>query len=174
MNLVEAALQSEELRWESLELERSDYLVRPGQKEHYTYYVEKGALRAFVYVEEEEYTIRLAYQGSTIAALPTYFTGEPSRLYIQAIRKCHIKQIGRTAFEHYLKKEPERIMAYNELLKDLVGSFYEREIDLLTSSPAERLQRLIQRSPQVLQEIPHKYIASYLRMSAETLSRILK
>ena len=49
----------------------------------------------------------------------------------------------------------------------------ERELDLLTSSPHERIQRVLKRSPQVFQEIPAKYIASYLRMTPETLSRIL-
>ncbi len=54
-----------------------------------------------------------------------------------------------------------------------MASFYEREIDLLTQSPQERIERIRKRSPQVFQEIPHKYIASYLRMSPETLSRLL-
>jgi len=50
----------------------------------------------------------------------------------------------------------------------------EREIDLLHPSAKERYKRLAERSPQILQEVPHKYIADYLRMSPETLSRITK
>jgi hypothetical protein len=48
----------------------------------------------------------------------------------------------------------------------------EREIDLLTVSPTERLKRVLERSPNVFQEVPLKYIASYLRMTPETLSRL--
>ena len=50
----------------------------------------------------------------------------------------------------------------------------EREVDLITYSPQKRFERVFERSPQLFQEIPQKYIASYLRMTPETLSRILK
>jgi hypothetical protein len=50
----------------------------------------------------------------------------------------------------------------------------EREIDLLTVSSKERYLRVLNRSPKVFQEIPHGLIASYLRMSPETLSRLKK
>ena len=73
-----------------------------------------------------------------------------------------------------MSKTTERLLTYNQLLKELMATFYEREVDLLTSSPAERLERVRKRSPQLFQEVPHKYIASYLRMSPETLSRMLK
>ena len=50
----------------------------------------------------------------------------------------------------------------------------ERERDILTSSPLERYNRVLKRSPLLFQEIPNKYIADYLRMTPETLSRIKK
>jgi lipocalin len=50
----------------------------------------------------------------------------------------------------------------------------EREKDILTASPRERYLRVLKRSPQLFQEIPDKYIANYLRMSPETLSRMKK
>lgn len=59
-------------------------------------------------------------------------------------------------------------------MNGLLNSMLEREIDLLTSSPFERYNRILERSPQVFQEIPLKYIASYLRMTPETLSRLRK
>lgn len=45
-------------------------------------------------------------------------------------------------------------------------------MDLLTVSAKERLERIQLRNPLVFQEIPHKLIANYLRMSPETLSRL--
>jgi len=61
---------------------------------------------------------------------------------------------------------------YIALLETLVVQQMERELDLLTPSPLGRLARVQQRSPHLFQEIPLKYIASYLRMTPETLSRI--
>jgi len=61
-----------------------------------------------------------------------------------------------------------------EVLNQLIYQQIEREQDLLITSPIERYKRVLQRSPLLFQEIPNKYIASYLRMTPETLSRIKK
>ena len=63
---------------------------------------------------------------------------------------------------------------WKQILEAFVIQQMDRETDLLTKSPEERFKRVLNRSPQLFQEIPHKYIASYLRMSPETLSRIKK
>jgi CRP/FNR family transcriptional regulator, anaerobic regulatory protein len=57
-------------------------------------------------------------------------------------------------------------------MESLIVQQIEREVDLLTASPTERLARVLKRSPNLFQEVPLKYIASYLRMTPETLSRI--
>ena len=60
------------------------------------------------------------------------------------------------------------------ILENLVQQQMDREKDLLIDSPLERYNRVLKRSPKLFQEIPHKYIANYLRMSPETLSRLKK
>ncbi len=171
--MIESLIQSGELKWEKLTIKRGEYLIQQGQVERHFYFVLEGALRAFAFIGDEEFTIRFACTNSIVAAIPAYFTRKPSELSIQAIRKCTLLKISKTEFEAYFKQSEEKLIAYNDLLKELVASFYEREIDLLTQSPQERIERIRKRSPQVFQEIPHKYIASYLRMSPETLSRLL-
>jgi CRP-like cAMP-binding protein len=47
-----------------------------------------------------------------------------------------------------------------------------REMEQLSLSAEERYDRLLQRSPQLLQLVPQKDIASYLRMTPETFSRL--
>ncbi|WP_315971745.1 cyclic nucleotide-binding domain-containing protein [Flavobacterium columnare] len=66
----------------------------------------------------------------------------------------------------------ETLKVWNEVLEDLILQQLEREMDLLTVSAKERLERIQLRNPLVFQEIPHKLIANYLRMSPETLSRL--
>lgn len=171
--MIDELLTSSSIQWKSISLKRGDLLIRPGTIEKYIYFVKNGALRAFLISEEEEFTIRFGYTDSIITAIPSYFTEEPTDLFIQAIRKSEVLRASKEEFERYINKDIERMKEYQNLLKELVGSFYEREIDLLTKNPKERLARLLARSPRVFQEIPNKYIASYLRMTPETLSRLL-
>lgn len=172
--MIETLISSMPIVWHPITLKRGDYLIRPGMVEKHIYFVKSGALRAILMDEEEEFTIRFGYSNSIIAGIPSYFTGEPTELYIQAIRKSVVLRASKQEFEDYLNQDVERLKVYQRLLKELVASFYEREVDLLTKNPMERLKRLFTRSPQVFQEIPQKYIASYLRMTPETLSRLMK
>jgi CRP-like cAMP-binding protein len=172
--LIESALNDPELKWENLQLKRGDFLIRSGEIERYFYFVESGALRAFAFAEKEEFTLRFGYSGSIITSLPSYFNGRPSETYIQAIRKSKLLRCHKTQFESFVQKSPDRLLAYQKVLQELVTAMLEREIDLLHQAPANRLERVIKRSPQLFQEVPHKYIAHYLRMSPETLSRLLK
>ena len=71
-----------------------------------------------------------------------------------------------------VNESAESLQQYIVLLESLVTQQIDRGIDLLIPSPTERLKRVLQRSPNLFQEIPLKYIASYLRMTPETLSRI--
>lgn len=155
-------------------LARNAYLKVKGSKDTNLYYVVSGSLRVFVEEEFEEHTIRFGYAGDFLAALDSFITGQPSDLYIQALKKCKLKVISKRAFMDFIQSSQELLLLWQQLMQQLIYQQMERERDILTSSPLERYKRVLNRSPRLFQEIPHKYIASYLRMSAETLSRIKK
>lgn len=161
--------------WErELNLSRNEYLKVGGSADTNLYYISSGTLRIFVSEEKEEKTIRFAYKKDFIAALDSFVTEKPSDLFIQALKKCELKVIGKSKFMEFVKSCEENLELWHKILGGLVFQQMERERDLLTSSPAERYQRVLQRSPQLFQEIPNRYIASYLRMTPETLSRLKK
>lgn len=172
--LVESVKNATHIPSKRLEMKRNEFLITPGMIEQHIYLVEKGALRIFFLSEFEEHTIRFGYKNSIITSLSSFFKGTPSELYIQAIRKSTVLSISKKDFQSFVNEDEIRIRQYKNLLEDLIVQQMEREIDILTYSPIERLQRVMKRSPQLFQEIPLKYIASYLRMTPETLSRIKK
>lgn len=154
-------------------IERNEFLKVKGSIDRNIYYIESGSLRIFLLNEYDEQTIRFGYKENLIASLDSFLTGEPSELYIQAIRKTQIKVITKAQIDKFLKVEANRVL-WTKILENLILQQLEREIDILTNSPKERYQRVLNRSPQLFQEIPNRYIANYLRMSAETLSRLKK
>ena len=77
-------------------------------------------------------------------------------------------------FIDFVNESSENQQIWISMLEDLVLQQIEREKDILTNSPKERYNRVLKRSPQLFQEIPNKYIANYLRMTPETLSRLKK
>lgn len=157
----------------TLSLERNEYLKVKGSIDTNVYFVESGSLRVFILDDCEEQIIRFGYKDNLIVALDSFLSGKASDFYIQAIKKSVLHVIPKQNIEGFLKTEANRIL-WTKLFENLCLQQLEREIDILTSSPKERYLRVLQRSPQLFQEIPHRHIANYLRMSAETLSRLKK
>ena len=167
-------ISNENLWDKEIRLERNDYLKVKGSIDTNIYLVKSGSLRIFVVDENEEHTIRFGYKNNLIASLDSFLSEEPSELYIQALKKTTLKVINKKSYTSFMDSSLENKKLWLDILEAFVLQQMEREIDILTSSPVERYNRVLKRSPQLFQEIPSKYIASYLRMTPETLSRIKK
>lgn len=151
---------------------KGGFLLKEGEVEKNVYYIESGAVRVFLLSEHEELTIRFGYEGSVINSLASFIKGTPSEFYIEAIRKTSLRVISKEELHKLIYGSTENLQQYTAMLEMLVTQQIEREIDLLTVSPSERLKRVLERSPNLFQQVPLKYIASYLRMTPETLSRV--
>jgi CRP-like cAMP-binding protein len=162
-----------ELSDKTIHLNRNEFLKVKGSIDTNVYYVESGSLRVYVLDNYEEQIIRFGYKNNLIVSLDSFLTGKPSEFYIQAIKKTVVNVITKQQIDDFLSKKDNRVL-WTAILENLIVQQIEREVDILTSSPKERYERVLKRSPQLFQEIPNRYIANYLRMSAETLSRLKK
>ncbi|MFT7588500.1 MAG: CRP-like cAMP-binding protein [Limisphaerales bacterium] len=157
-----------------ISLARNEYLKVKGSTDTNLYYIEQGSLRAYIEDEDDEKIIRLGYSKNFVAALDSFISEAPSDLYVQAIKKCELYVLPKKAFMEFIHNDVSLTSLWNEILGLLIYQSLEREKDILISSPRARYDRVFKRSPHLFQEIPNKYIASYLRMTPETLSRIKK
>jgi CRP-like cAMP-binding protein len=150
---------------------RGEHVLEAGAIERHLYVIRSGLVRAYYLNEFEEHTIRFGYQGSIINSLHSYLSEQPSELYLEVLKNTELVAIRKTVLYEHLK-EQQLFETYTKVLEDLAIQQIERELDLLTHSPFERYQRVLKRSPHLFNEAPAKYIASYLRMTPETLSRV--
>lgn len=168
-------LKELDTEWEhEIVLKRNEFLVCKGDLNTNLYFVKEGSLRVFIEDEEEEHTIRFGYRNSLITALDCFLTNQPTSFYIQALKRCTLRVLPKAAYHQFINSTQEYQALWKKLLEEFVYQQIEREIDLITYAPQKRFERVLHRSPQLFQEIPLKYIASYLRMTPETLSRIMK
>lgn len=158
----------------TIQLKRNQILKSAGSIDQNMYWIVEGSLRIFIQEGLEEHTIRFGYQNNLITALDSFITGESSDLVIQSLKKTTLKVIPKSKLQEAIETSEELKIFWTRLLEQMLVQQLEREKDLLLASPAERFKRVHQRSPQLFQEIPLKYIANYLRMTPETLSRIKK
>ncbi|PJJ66356.1 Crp/Fnr family transcriptional regulator [Chryseobacterium geocarposphaerae] len=155
-------------------IQRYQFLKVKDETDTNIYFIEKGSVRIFMMDENEERIIRFGYSGNIIVSLDSFLSGKSSDLYIQTIKKTEVRIASKKDFYQFIHSSDEHLKLWILVLEDLVMQQLEREKDLLINSPQERFERVLKRSPQLFQEIPQKYIANYLRMSPETLSRLKK
>jgi CRP-like cAMP-binding protein len=175
IQLLLQAIDNQGLWLEERELKRADFLVQADSLNNNIYYIVSGTIRVYVYTDsDEEQVVRFGYEGDIMTALDAFISDKPTAFYIQAIKKCRVKVISKAAFMQLISSEHKLMQIWCNVLQQLVYQQIERELDLLTESPTARYQRVLARSPRLFQQIPSRHIASYLRMRAETFSRIKK
>ncbi|MFK8104495.1 MAG: Crp/Fnr family transcriptional regulator [Saprospiraceae bacterium] len=177
MNIIEALkmkLDAAQVWQKEICLARNQFLKVKGSIDTNLYFILSGSVRIFFEDEYEDQTLRLGYTHNFIAALDSFISEQASELYIQVLKKCTLRVTTKARFMEFLAQDPSHLVLWQKILEQLIYQQMEREKDLLTSSPATRYRRVLERSPQLFQEVPNKYIASYLRMTPETLSRLKK
>lgn len=160
-------------RWNSKSfLKRNEFLVERGQIETRLFFVIEGTMRIYFPNGADEICVGFAHPGNLICSYPSFIRQEPSDYLIQTLSKTSLTSITRSDFYSLFDNHPLIERAWRMLEEEALMGKIERETEMLTFSPEERYNRLIKRSPHIFQLIPRKYIASYLRMTPETLSRI--
>jgi len=170
LDFTQSLLKAFQQEDESVIYKKGELLTAEGEVENNLYFIEEGAVKVFYQSELIENIIRLGYNGSMLNSLSSFFNRKPSELFIEAIRETRVKVLKRNKVVEII----EGSSGYSQFLETILVQQLDREIDLMHDSPQQRLTRVLARSPHLFQHVPLKYIASYLRMSPETLSRIRK
>ncbi len=172
-HLSDACIETLLFKWnKSFLLKRHEFLVQPGQIENHLYFVQKGAMRLFFTYDAEEVCVGFAYPNTLICDYPSFIKQNPSVYFTQALEKCELLGIHRKDFYDCLSAFRELETCWRALTEEALLGKIQREVEMLAYTPLERFERLMARSPHLFQHVPQKYIASYLRMKPETLSRL--
>ena len=157
-----------------IQLSKNEFFVTSGTICKYFCYVEAGVLQHSLAVLEEEKTTYLALKNSCTAALKSFKNNLPSRKNIKAVTDCNLRVITLQEFEYLMEHNQAFYTFYYNLIENQIYKIDDHRIDLLTLSPEERYQKLLQNEPTLLQKVPLHYLASFLGISLRHMSRIRK
>jgi len=150
-------------------LEKGEYLLQEGQVCSEFCFIEKGAIYQYKKDSElEEIVIDLSVDCDWVIDHKSFTARKPSIHNIQAFEKTSIYQLSIEAI-HYLISQSQSFLQMGKILDEStsrVGYFDNN------NSPDEKYQHLLETKPLILQKFPLKIIASYLKITPETLSRV--
>ena len=151
---------------------KGEMILQEGEVCENIYYVDKGLVRQFYYKNEKELTEHIGADGEIFMCIESLFKEEPTKLQVQAIETSMIYLIPKHRLEQVALHNVNIQILYRKILEEsLIIS--QVHADLLRFETAQnRYLRLCKLKPQVVLRTPLLYIASYLQMTPETLSRV--
>lgn len=154
---------------------KRQYMLNEGEVCKYNLFVAKGLLRSFG-VEENGYeqVVQFAVEGWWISDLNSFFSGDVAVYNIEALEDCELLLLTRQSMDEMLEKLPKMERYFRLLMQNHIVALRQRIIASQRHSAEERYIRLIEGFPTILARVPQQYIASYLGMTPETLSRVRK
>ena len=151
---------------------KNEMILREGETCTNIYWVVKGLVRQFYYKNGKELTEYMATENSIVMCIESLFLEQPTHLQIKAIEPSVLIAIPKTDLEAVAMKSVNIQILYRKILEEsLILSQIHADM-LRFESAQDRYQKLIKRQPQLVLRAPLVYIASYLQMTPETLSRV--
>jgi CRP-like cAMP-binding protein len=147
-------------------------LLKENTVSDYVYFIEKGAARIYYYKNSKEITEWLALDEQFFLSITSFFQRTPSHLNIHTIEPSIVYGIHHDDFMTLSDKyhDVERL-----LRKMVTASLILSQVrmdSIQFESAQQRYEKLMQNTPQIIQRVPLTYIASFLGITLETLSRI--
>lgn len=155
-----------------LQISKGSLLVQSGEHCDHLYFVNKGVLRGFVKQGVKDITTWITAENELVTSISSYYQQIPSIENIEALEDCILVSIHRDDMQYLYTNHPE----VNTIVRIILEKYYqdaeERAYICRLTEATSKYHRFINTKSQLLNRIPLKYIASYLGMTLETLSRI--
>lgn len=161
--------------FETFTVRKNDYFYRAGEIPRYSPFIVKGCMRKFFINEEgDEQTVYFAEEGWFAGEIQCMRTQTPTDMYLQAIEDCEVLGITIANAEYGMNAFP----AYRRFVDVKFASDHARIIQeatrLKSDTPESLYLRLMNNRPSLILRVPQHYIANYLGIRTETISRIRK
>ena len=155
-----------------MKFQKNEMILAEGQICTNIYWVAKGLIRQFYYKNGKELTEYMAAENHICMCIESLFKEEPTRLQMMAIEPTILFSLPKDALEQASIKSVNIQMLYRKILEEsLILS--QVHADMLRFETAQdRYVKLVKSQPQLVLRAPLVYIASYLQMTPETLSRV--
>ncbi|MCW8313838.1 Crp/Fnr family transcriptional regulator [Sphingobacterium thalpophilum] len=156
------------------EFQKNEIIKDYQSVEKYLNIVAKGSVGLFVWNGKKDICINLLYENNFMSDYLSFLRQQPSAIKTQALEDCTLWSISYPDLNELYARNETGLRIGKAVSEILFLRKQQDQIDLLTLSPEDRYLNLISQRPEIFQRTPLKIIASYLGLTAESLSRLRK
>ena len=155
-------------------VKRKRYLLQEGDTNKHTTFVISGILRMYsVDKNGFEHIIQFATPGWWIGDFQSFLQQKPGNLFIDAIEDSEIVQLSKNDLDNLFVEVPKFERFFRILAENAVAAYQQRFVNSLSLSARERYQKFADLYPSLVQCLSHKFVASYIGVTPEFLSKML-
>lgn len=147
-------------------------LLKVGQIENYLSFVETGVIRYYLPKLENDLTFTFVFDNSFVSGYDSFITRQTSIYQIEALTEVRLWRLKYDDLQTIYKETKVGNLIGRKASEDLFLKKTKRELSLLNETAEERYRNLFTEQPHLLQQVPLKYIASYIGVTPQALSRI--
>jgi len=147
-------------------------LLKEGEISNHAHFIKKGCLRQWFNKDGKDITFQFFFEGQVVASIDSFMHKQPGLYTIESIEPSIILSISKDNFDRLNQTYPELKAGFQDYLLTRFGNYAQLFLSRIKDTPRERYEDLIKNHPEIIKRIPQHYIASYLGITAISLSRI--
>ncbi|MCB0572531.1 MAG: Crp/Fnr family transcriptional regulator [Phaeodactylibacter sp.] len=156
-------------------VKRKEMILQEGEVCHYSTFVLEGCLRSYTLDKNGvEHVLSFAPEDWWIADLYSFFSQRPGNLYIEANKASEVLQLSKTDQDQLYLDVPKFERFFRIIMENSLVSHQQRLLDNLSLPAPERYRNFCRRYPTLVATMPRKQIASYIGVTPEFFSKMMK
>lgn len=150
-------------------------LLQDGEICQFEAYIQKGCVRTY-YIDNNgfEVTVQFAVEDWWVSDIASFHEQRPSKLFIETLEDSELYMLSTKTKEDLLKKIPKFERMFRLMVQRSLCTIQNRLINTISKSAQERYLDFLKLYPDIPQRVAQHYIASYLGISPEFVSKIRK
>lgn len=151
---------------------KGELLVQPGQICRQLFFIQSGIVRGYIKNGKKETTTWLTSEGEMVTAIQSFLMQVPTQEQVEAIEESKVLAITYENLQTLLSQFIKMNVVARKILEKYYCDAEERAYIIRLSNANLKYQYFLKTKGHLINRIPLKFIASYLGITTETLSRI--
>lgn len=158
---------------ERKQFKRGDFFLRQGRIARHMAFLLSGVMCAYAVDNKgEKHVIQIAIEGHWTSDLSSFLCKEPASYNVEVMESAEVLLITKENFDRACSEIPVFERFFRLLVQNAFIHLQRRISNIYSETAAERYLKLIAEKPEIANSVPQHYLASFLGIKPQSLSRI--
>jgi CRP-like cAMP-binding protein len=155
-------------------IRKGDHFLNLGQVSRHIAFIDSGLMMHYSLHDGVEIPCNFSLEGDWMGSLKSFTSGSPTEVAIKAIEDTLIREISVEHLQQLFLSSPHWLLFKNHLVQLVFFNITQHNADLAMLDAKARYYKFMQEKPELLNRVPQYYVAAYLGIKPQSLSRIRK